>query len=367
MSLKYINFEDYNYFPALRARQAEMKGLNELSDARKCKIIPLITLGRWPRAETLEVGVEKASKAMSDKPFFLDLTHEISSLSPLIQELRDPTDGFTKWLDFAAQYTNVIPVIQMHQSQTLRDVVLQARNCEKRFGKLAFRITDFTQSIDVVIAAMSALERVESALVFIDSGYIRLSYAASLAATISTINMIRAQLPTALISTLATSFPSQTGPFLDDVSGDGVISILERQLHHDLGGYSIAAYGDHSSIHAVIYDDPAVIMNWTARIDYPLELDWEISRKSRAKALNDYREIAAKIVRAHPEIEASDIWGEQMIRSAANGGDTVGAAPASWIGVRVNIHLSRQIDFTERLLNPVPDSDEYEEAQDLDY
>lgn len=74
MNFKHINFADYGYFPALRTRQAEVKGLAQLTPERKNKIIPLLTLGRWPRADKLETSVEKVIEALEGRPFFLDLT-----------------------------------------------------------------------------------------------------------------------------------------------------------------------------------------------------------------------------------------------------------------------------------------------------
>lgn len=361
-----LNFENYGYFPALRSRQAEMKGLAQLTEERKDKIIPLITLGKWPRSEDLGVSVLQAQKAMNNRPIFLDLTNEKSSLSNTINVLRDPANSFGNWIDFIKKFENVIPVIQFNPQQKIRDILFQSRKCEEQFGKVAFRVRDFTQSIDTVIAAVSSLDNVNNAIIFIDASYIRTSYTASLAATIGTINALRTQLPSVVISTLATSFPSQTGTFIKE-DNIGIIDILERQLHNDLGGYDVVAYGDHGSIHSVVYDDVAAFMNWTARIDYPLESEWIIHRKSAAKSSSDYRELANKILTKYPNIKNSDIWGEKMIYEAAIGGITVGSVPASWIGVRVNGHLSRQIDYTSRLLSLNQSSDEDQLVEDLDF
>lgn len=228
--------------------------------------------------------------------------------------------------------------------------MMQAVACESIFGKLAFRIKDYTRDVNLVIPALSALQNAENALVFIDSQYIRESYSASLAATISIINLIRTQVPNTIISTLATSFPVSVLPYARE-GQSGAMDIIERQFHGQIGGYSIAAYGDYGSVHAIVYDNDPSVMRWSPRVDYPQELDWEFERSPGVKAKDGYILAAQKIVSREPDIGSRNIWGEDMILNAATGKETVGSSPASWIAVRVNIHLSRQIDFTQQLLN----------------
>ncbi|HBB0077279.1 TPA: hypothetical protein J1554_003852, partial [Escherichia coli] len=55
-----VYFENYSYYPALRTRSAEMTGLNNLSYENKKKILPLISLGKWPRSEEIQVSLDKS-------------------------------------------------------------------------------------------------------------------------------------------------------------------------------------------------------------------------------------------------------------------------------------------------------------------
>ena len=106
----------------------------------------------------------------------------------------------------------------------------------------------------------------------------------------------------------------------------------------------MAVYGDHASIHSVVYDD-AAIMRWSARIDYPQNLQWLFERRAKDQTPSGFESAAKSIVELDPDIGTRNIWGEQKIIDAANGAP-YGAAPSSWIAVRVNIHLSRQIDLS---------------------
>lgn len=355
-----IDFDDYKYYPTLRSRQAELKGLDQLDRDRKSKILPMITLGRWPKAIDFSKAADKAVSVMNGLPFFMDLTNDSNHLIDQQGILRKSDDGFSAWREFSERYENAIPIIQITSESRARDLTRQAQLIERSKGKLGFRITDFTTETQKIINIISALDEPRNAIVFIDCQYIRNALAAYTTACISTINMLRTEFPELYIVVTSTSFPSSTIKFTDQSQEKGSIDILERELHQRVGGDSVAAYGDHSSIHSVIYDDTP-IMRWAARIDYPRELEWQFERRPRNQSAEAYVSAAESIVDSDPEIGTRGIWGEEMIIQAAQG-EPHAKAPAPWIAVRVNIHLARQIDFSSLLL----DQDNYDdEIEDL--
>ncbi|KJV38209.1 beta family protein [Acinetobacter brisouii] len=368
-----IEFENFLYYPKLRTRAAELKGLKHLTNNRKDKIIPLITAGKWPRATAFESGINKMSEVFENRPFFLDLTDEYDTFTEEQVFLKNAANNYHNWRDYVRKFPNAIPVAQVDRQASLRDFVMQARLCEQEFGKVVFVINDYLRDIEHVVSALSALDDVNNAITFIDSKYIRNSYSAVLAANIQTINAIREDIPDANISTLSTSFPSSLASFSNDTNKTrGVIDILERQLHEELGGYEVASYGDYASIHGIVYDNAPDVMRWAARVDYPTEQYWQFERRpknsvsngSTGTAKSDYQHAARAILSSNPNIADSDIWGEQMIVQAATDPDfdEIGFGPAPWISVRVNIHLSKQIDYSNQLTN----EDEQEWDEDLD-
>lgn len=342
-----VHFEDYNYFPTLRTRQAEIKGLEQLDDSRKDRIIPLFTLGRWPKAPDFERSAEKAATAMNGRPYFLDLTLDGRHLPDHHTELSDPDGHFENWRRFVKKSPQAIPVAQIGRNVRVRDVAQQARAIEANTGKVAFRICDFDTDTRMVISALNALDDIANAIVFIDCKYIRNALTAYSTATVATINQLRTEFPELFISVLATSFPLSTLDFADSSKQHGTIDILERELHARIGGSAVAGYGDHASIHSVVYDD-VPIMKWSPRIDLPRELDWYFERRSGTQTVEGYIACARAIVEADPNIGTQQIWGEDMILDAA-AGNPHAKAPAPWISARVNIHLARQIDFSDRL------------------
>jgi Beta protein len=353
-----IKFENYKYFPTLRTRQSEMRGLKELDAERKSKIVPLLTLGRWPRATDFDKAAEKASEVMNGHPYFLDLTTDTTHLGDQQKVLRDSSSGFKTWRDFVAKYGLAIPVVQLNSDAKVRDIFKQAQAFEKVSGKLAFRIKDFTSDTPLVMNAISAMDDASNAIVFVDCQYIRDSFAAYATAAVATINILRNEFPELMIVVMSTSFPSSVIPFADASQTKGEIDILERQLHARIGGNSVAFYGDHASIHSVVYDD-VPMMRWSARIDYPQNLQWTFERRSGDQTRGGFISAAQEIARLDPDIGTRNIWGEQMICDAATG-VPYGAAPSSWIAVRVNIHLSRQIDFSSLLEKQIDIDDDDE-------
>lgn len=344
-----IKFSDFLYYPSLRTRRAELNGLQRLDNEEKKQIIPLLTLGRWPKSDNLEKSMEHCLDSMGDNPFFVDLTYDQDTLSDKINILRNPNNGFENWREFIKSYNKIIPVIQFNDSAPTRDIIQQALKCEADFGKIAFRIRDYVKDIPRVIAGMSAISNTENAIVFIDSQFIRNSYAPAKMATISTINEIRRNIPNSYIVSLASSFP-QSLP-----GENGVIDIQERSLHMEIGSYNTAFYGDYGSIHAVVYDNPN-IMRWSPRIDYPSFFEWIYERRSYTmfSPREGYIDAAQAIVNKYPDIKDEKSWGAKMIIDAANG-NPYGNSPVSWIAVRVNIHLSKQINLSKVIFSEEDD------------
>ncbi|WP_241047396.1 beta family protein [Achromobacter xylosoxidans] len=339
-----VNFEDYLYYPALRTRGAELRGLAMLDEARKAQIIPLITLGKWPKSDDFARSLGKAQEAMSNNAFFLDLPDDPRHHSATSLSLADPSSNFAAWREFTGPHENIIPVVQTSQGNR-RQIVQQAMALEQAHGSLGFRIRDFQRDTPLVIAALSALDNVHNALVFVDAQYIRSAVPAYIAAVTAAINAVRTEVPETLISVLSTSFPSARTQFFDPSRERGTIPILDRELHESVGGNNVAIYGDYGSIHAVIYDDQP-IMKWSPTIDYALEYDWVFERRPGVQNNSlGYQHAAQALLDRFPHIENSEVWGDEKIREAAQG-NPHGSAPQSWISVRVNLHLAKQIDFS---------------------
>ena len=113
-----------------------------------------------------------------------------------------------------------------------------------------------------------------------------------------------------MIALLSTSFPSSTLSFVDSSQTRGSIDILERDLHARVGGATVAAYGDHGSIHSIVYDD-APIMRWSARVDYPRELTWQFERRRSDQTAAGFIS-AAEAVAASERAQSALVRGQKL-------------------------------------------------------
>lgn len=341
-----IDYESHQYYPTLRTRKSELLGLKELSEARKQKILPLLTLGCWRNNIPDPMrSIEEVHNAIADQPYICDLTTKKSHLSEPMRPFQDPTDGYKAWRQFVQQSGIAVPACVLSATGKVRDFVKQASLLERRHRHLAFRIRNPKKDGSTIIAALSALDDAHNAIVFVDAGHIRNEFDAYVGTTINSINEIRQEFPEVNICALSSTFPASVIPFsANEEESWGLIPSQEHTFHKAIGGSDVAIYGDYGSIHAAIYDD-AGIRRWSPRIDVPrIEECYFERRPLKNGSEQGYVASAKEILRYVPSVkEATDIWGAQMITEAARA-SLFGKDAASWIAVRVNIHLSRQID-----------------------
>lgn len=341
-----IEFDEYKYYPSLRTRAAEILGLEKLSYQVKEKILPIITLGKWPRNEEIQTSFDKAINAMEGLPFILDVTKEEKHHCLSSKSLLSPEDNFSNWRSFCLQKENVIPIIQMPDNAKLREIVQQARMIEKEKGRVAFRIKNINTDVTKVISSLISLDNPERSIVFIDLGYVRGTVPIVASAAITAINQLRNEIPELIISVLTTSFPNSVTNFCRENANYGYIDMLERELYQSIGGKNVVIYGDHSSIHSVVYDDMGG--RYVPRIDIALDDAWYFERRPGVDS-QGYIDAAKSILLKYPEYNENTSWGALMIRNAAKGDISGMGSPAKWIAVRVNQHITRQSELCEEL------------------
>ena len=83
------NFDNYLYYPAIRTRPAELLGYRHLSNEQKDELLPLVTLGSWPRQDGLGESMAQTEQALDGRPYMLDLTREATYQLSEIRGLLD--------------------------------------------------------------------------------------------------------------------------------------------------------------------------------------------------------------------------------------------------------------------------------------
>ncbi|WP_175733524.1 beta family protein [Burkholderia ambifaria] len=353
------DFENHSYFPALMSRVAEIQGLRELDEGRKEQIIPLFTLGRWHNSLDFDRAIQNCSSAIGDgRPYFADLTREARHAPDVFGQLLSPDNNFSAWRSYVGQFDEAIPVVQIMPDVTRRQIYRQAQLIEQSREKLAFRVRNPEHELPLVINALCALDEPDNAMVFIDLKYVRGIEREAAAVATDAIDRIRDEVVDARIVVLSSSFPSYVGQFVEDEGETrGSIEILERQLHAELiGDGRECIYGDYASIHPIIRGGGGTFI---PRIDAAHTFTWNFERRPELseQRREGYQACATALLNRYPDLIGNDCWGAEMIRQAAEG-NPHGLAPASWIAARVNMHLSRQIDY-------VAEADDGEDWEDL--
>lgn len=354
-------FAKYRYFPILRTRQAELTGYSHLRDDQKDGVLPLISLGKWRNADGVEKALDKVKQCVGNRSYILDLSKDGQHQNDAIRELMNPEKGFSRWRSFIEERPEVVPVVQFSADARARDIVRQAQGLERIGRTPVFRVRNYQSDLEHALTALYALDAPEDALVVIDSGYIRdLSTkrikSGVLESVLRTINRIVEEVPEVARVLAGTSYPRSVTQFLDKgTETGGKVDMLEHVLYEEIGG-DIVMYGDHASIHSVVYDDEGG--TFLPRLDVPRDHFWFFERRPGRKG-DGYAEIARKLLDDHTELQANPDWGAQMIRNTAVGaGDTINGAVTA-IAVRVNLHIGYQLGVFDEKADNSDEGDEW--------
>jgi hypothetical protein len=352
-----VSLDEVVYFPSLQTLPAELRGLRELDRVRKRRILPLITLlplQRIPDVVDFRRAAQRAGEAMQELPHFIDLGRVPLDHALAWRRLADPAQGFRTWREFVQAHRNAMPVVLMPDGASERSVVLQAAAIEREFGRVLFRLRgaaplttpSAAPSTALVERALEGLEDPRRALVVLDFGTEREWLLGCAAAGRDLLARWRRRWPGLRVVMMGNSFPA-TAPWIgaatsEDNPRSGRLAILERELHRRLGGAAVVGYGDHGAIHAPSEPGPE-LPTGHVRIDYPWQGVWCFERRRRANPDEASREAAEAIVATAPSFGARGLWGEHEIQEAAHG-RMVAPGMETWTAIRVNLHLSTQVD-----------------------
>lgn len=335
-----FDLDALSYIPALRSRQAELRGYRELRAETKEKLRPVISIGRLGRISDSARVAERVVEAVGG-PFFVDLNTSPDQQCDDWQALANPDENFKAWREFGAHMENAVPVALIRDGTAERAFVRQVLAIEDNHGVVAIRARRPASDLPLLQAAIAAVEDVNNLLIILDMGYMRAALEAKELEANRVINALRNVDTTIRLAVMSSSFPRALSAYGEE---SGRLEILERDLHAHLGGRDVSIYADH----AAIYPDPfeASASRWVPRIDY-VTLDAWIFRRHRADD-GGFGRCAAELV-ALPDWDADFAhtnWGAAKIReqSAAQEPLPGFGSPAPWISVRVNMHIERQTE-----------------------
>lgn len=335
-----IDFGQFAYVPILGVRPAEMQALEELPPADKDGMLPLIALQPWLSSMQIDNTIAKVEAAVGHRPVIVDLAEETPlsgrrrPVHDAFDALRDSTRGFRNWYEFVEQHENYIPCVQIADpaqiaAQANRVIALD-RGAVIRINEEAFRFSDR-------IATMFRNVPDHSSLYFIlDFQRQNRDLLTRAGQAIGLAQGIRRILPNCFLSVSASTFP-------ESFVGLEHQEIFERRFHDTVVGaigHEATVYCDRASVRAERQDGgggaPA------PRIDNALPTQWEFFREPDEDDRDEAYQMAADRAINSDGWAELGIWGTELIRRTARGGDNPINSPARSTAARINIHLHQQ-------------------------
>jgi hypothetical protein len=309
----------------------------ELRSETKDALHPIVSLGKLGRLDTAQRVLDTVAVRVG--PCFLDLNTNQNQCCSDWEILCDPANNYKAWRQFGKNRNDVIPVALLRDGATERPFIRQVLLIEKDFGAVVIRSRQPAQDLPALQAAISAVDDVNNVLVVLDFGYVRDALLQKETEARRVISALRITDPSTRIAVIGSSFPRAVSVYGDQ---RGTLSIIERDLHAQIGGNEVAIYGDHAGIYPEPFEPS--ISRWVPRVDYCLDYAWLYER--RREDDGGYVECAQKIMESadwDPAF-ADAAWGADIIRRTATNKAVENGfgAPGNWIAARVNMHIERQ-------------------------
>jgi hypothetical protein len=335
------------YLPALRTRDSELKGYENLSDTVKELLLPVFELTKSRRSKTNPEGaisktVERLLSLTGDQPFIADVTSLESQGNAETEHLLDPTDAFKNWRDFVRTLPpTCVPVVHLSDPFDRDEVIAQINDLWSHSSAIALRVpTDYPYAYELSQVLVLTANRGGTVLLLADDGFVVQGDAQNSAKRCyNVLRHFAGKVDVA--ATLASSFPSSVmlpafggGDTYGEFRLEEVL-VSEAVKAIGLGNVRVL-HGDYGLIHP--NDFEGVVTSWVPRIDVPLNLEGYYHRYRRDAG--GYG-LAARLAVQNVKYSKLGCWADDCLVEAANGAPP-GRSPAFWIAARVNYHITRQ-------------------------
>ncbi len=376
------------YFPAMSTRVHEQLAYSKCSPAVKDRMVPIVTLTRYGKSETL---LETAEVLLAD----LDGRNAIVEFDPEprpttsadeaterrkrkeeariakggnpgrprtenqlamdaenrrrtnvfnrhVEELSDPNGGGVRWVEMMSDIPDLVPILQIVDAQIEPQLaVLRRKNTR---GALRIKPRDLTQTRVFFDNVARIRDHGDAVVIIVDVEDIRGRVTASLEAT----KVFYSQMyegfgeDADLVQTilLSNSFP---GPPLRDVSR--TLTIEDLSFHRNVASTFPTRYGDYMSIPP--RRGSGISANgWFPHVDLVSSEDWHICLFENNSDETKYIDAAKALHGGSLWKQRADCWGAKVIEKVAVDGTLVVdgkrfTTPTSWLSVRANQHLNQ--------------------------
>ncbi len=335
---------EIRYLPVLAIRPAEMKALEELPENDKNLLLPLIVLRPWLASNDLAKTFEKIDEAYGTRPWIADveewfsLDDEVEIERPVIKELRalaDPSNGFANWCKFIANRDFMIPCVQLREKSELLPQIVSLSDIGR--GIVVKLPRQGFSRLDEILSALSSIKATDFLFIF-DFGQSTESDLVDVATCAAFIRKVIKKLPGCNFAVSLTSFP-------DSFTDLKEAAIIERGFHKAVSALLLGItliYSDRGS--ARVKSIGGGGRKPIPRIDYPVPEKWYFSRFDDDDG--GYQSAAKSLIGKSYWQDKMRVWGTQMIERTSLNDPYAITSPARATAVRINLHLHRQVFFS---------------------
>lgn len=349
------------YLPIIKTGDAEIRGVENLTNNVKDAITPLFELTRSRKSKNKKDGdifrrLFRLKEAYGNRQFILDLTGEPNLSNKQIEDLHNNRDGYKNWIEFLVaiqkDFPEIIPTIQIsdegvsNEKEFYERIRKQVESLDKYYDNIVYRFPleygDFKKDVSVICNTISS----EKIICVIDAGFITQEKSRIYSARAIDVIKELGEFALGKITLAATSFPRNPTEFGGNEKGElGLEEYFFYKGVKEKVGSSIV-YGDYATINPT-RSLQAGGRGWIPRIDIPTKdtIFYYRSRRSElevsyAAAYTRVAKLARKDKRyKNVKDEIGDCWGIEQIELASQG-NPQGLSPSFWISVRMNIHMT---------------------------
>lgn len=354
-----MDFNKYCYWPVLKTKDAELRGISNLTKEISNEILPIYEITKSRISKKNPIGdiskrIEQIAEIQGKRPFILDVSTDPSQQNSQIEDLLKPNNGYYLWAETISAYPDlkIIPTIHINyeSDEDLTNTELFVRRISESFKYLALRLPA-TLDIDTYTEILEAIFNnigKSKLILLLDEECIRArsnkepidNIANAYASAYDSIKSISfANELIKEIVCICGSFPQSPA----QVGGDGErgsFDILEHKIFSLLKpNFPELKFGDYASVN--IKQKEMRGGTFIPRIDFCTEDKFYYHRYTRQ---NGSYPRCAKEVMNNSFYKSQNTWGDEEIGSAASDSPS-GISPSFWISVRINLYMTSRVSI----------------------
>jgi len=353
------------YLPIIKTRDAELRGVCQLSPEVKELVTPLFELTKSRKTKNAVHGpIQKRLERITEygkTPFGIDLTSFPLLKNKEIDLLYNNRDGFKQWLTFLKRQKSVFPsliptLLMSDEGLDDADAYIETHRREvtemdRLFSEKIYRIPKDYDVEEIDFDLTHLFDPTAPPMVLLDMGAIPKDkgtiYASNAQKQLEAIH--REQYKIKFVILAGSSYPKD--PAGNCGGGDHGENMLEEVTMFDQcqKNFPQLIYGDYATIYPLL-NEQAGGQGWIPRIDFPTEKSIVYYRRRRHETevnyVPAYTEVARRVVadnkfkRLMGQL-GQQCWGINQIQLAAEGYPP-GLSPSFWMSVRIQLHVTLQ-------------------------